>query len=107
MVILPNHTQWDVANWVARGFLEDARACVARYPLLVKEVEWCLNARFYTLDLEEASPEQLEELARLVDEVIRRNEVRGAEGFQQPEMLPVYLAHLRDLRALVGPANAT
>jgi hypothetical protein len=106
MILLPGDKQLNAANWVTRGLLDEIAGRPDLPPMIASKVRWCLDAEFYTLDLQDATPAALEVLSRLVDEVIADIEKRGEASFQQPDMFPAFVGKLRELRALLEPAGA-
>lgn len=105
MILLPGEKQWNAADWVTRGLLDELAALPDLSPWLAEKVRWCLDAEFYTLDLEDAAPDALEALARLVGQVTAATETRGAASFQQPDMFPAFVDKLRELRAMLPAAD--
>lgn len=99
--LLPNNRSWDVANWVARGFFEDARPLISSSNALGEDVQFCIDADLDTLDLREYEPALLSEFVSVVDKVIAMNVERNGSGFADPAAFPVYLAKLRELQAVV------
>jgi hypothetical protein len=96
-VLLPNEGGWLVANWVSRGFFEDCRPHLDRYPAFADDIRFCLDADVDTLDARRRSPEDVAALYRLVLDVLDDNRRKGGAAFGQPEMFPVYLSKLEQL----------
>ena len=96
-VLLPNEGAWLVANWVSRGFFEDCRPHLDRYPAFAEDIRFCLDADVDTLDARRRGPEDVAALYRLVLDVIDDNRRKGSVAFGQPEMFPVYLSKLEQL----------
>ena len=80
---------WQAANWVVRGFCDDARPHLAEFPLLRERIE-----------------ENFDEMRRLVARVIADNEQTQGAGFSDPDAFPVYLGKLRELEKLVDEVPA-
>jgi len=99
--LLPNNRSWDVANWIARGFFEDARPLISSSGELADDIQFCIDADLDTLDVREYAPELLSEFASVVDRVIALNLERDGSSFADPTAFPVYLAKLRELQSLV------
>jgi hypothetical protein len=105
MILLSGDKQWNAADWVTRGLLDELAALPDLPPPLAEKVRWCLDAEFYTLDLEDSTPDSLEALAGLVGQVIAATEARGSASFQQPDMFPAFVDKLRELRAMLPAAD--
>lgn len=104
-VALPGRVVWNAASWVVRGLCDDARPHLAAYPRVSPEFQECLDTELYYIDLEEASPETLDEAHALVTKVIADNQARGSASFHDPSAFPVYLGKLRDLEQLIAAAR--
>ena len=84
MILLPDERSLHAANWVTRGLLDHLGARPGLPATIAEKVRWCLDARFYTLDLRNASTADLAGLLSLLRDVIAETEARGAASFQQP-----------------------
>ena len=49
--LLPDDRSWFAANWVSRGFFEDARRFVAPDSALASDIQYCIDADLDTLDM--------------------------------------------------------
>lgn len=96
---------WQAANWVVRGFCDDARPHLAEFPLLRDRIERNFLHELWSFQVED-DPAELDEMRRLVARVIADNERTQGAGFHDPDAFPVYLAKLRDLEKLVDEVSA-
>ena len=101
----PGDRVWQAANWVVRGFCDDARPHLAEYPLLAERIERNFLTELWSFEVD-GDPAELDEMARLVAQVIADNEKTQGAGFGDPAAFPVYLGKLRDLAELVEEARA-
>lgn len=101
----PGDRVWQAANWVAAGFCEDARPHLAQYPLLRERIEENFLHELWSFQVED-DPGELDEMARLVAQVIADNEERQGAGFRDPTAFPVYLGKLHELARLVDEVRA-
>ena len=95
---------WQAANWVVRGFCDDARPHLAKFPLLAERIERNFLTELWSFEVGD-DPAELDEMARLVAQVIADNQERGGAGFHDPAAFPVYLGKLRDLAELVDQSR--
>jgi hypothetical protein len=100
--LLPRDKHWNVANWVSRGFFEDARAYLEEAPSIADDIRFCIDTDTDTIDLRDASQIVLTQLLILVDKVIAANRSAGATSFHNPEARPTYLQLLEQLRNTVA-----
>ncbi len=98
-ILLPHNFDWTVANWVSFGFFHDSAPHLGSAPRLANDIRFCIEAEVDTLDLRQAGHAELEELARLLELVLEDTRTRGAAGFKEPEMQPVYMEKLGELGA--------
>jgi hypothetical protein len=98
---------WSVANWVSRGFFEDAKAFLEEAPALADDVKFCIETDTDTVDFRGADGATLRQLLVLVDRVIAANHATGSASFHNPEAFPVYMQLLEDLRNTLVPLIAT
>jgi hypothetical protein len=101
---LPNDRVWQAANWVVRGFCDDARPHLAGFPLLAERIERNYLTELWSFDVED-DPAELDEMQRLVARVIADNETTGGARFHDPTAFPAYLGKLRELAELVEQAR--
>lgn len=101
----PGDRVWQAANWVMRGFCDDARPHLAEYPLLAERIERNFLTELWSFEVE-GDQAELDEMARLVAQVIADNERTQGAGFHDSAAFPAYLGKLRDLAALVEEARA-
>lgn len=93
---------WNAANWVVRGFCDDAVPHLDRFPRLRPEIQDCLDTELYSMPLGDAEPAVVDELAALVAQIIADNEQKQGAGWHDPSWFPTYLGKLRELEALVA-----
>ena len=105
--LLPNDRSWLAANWVSRGFFEDARRFVARGSVLASDIQFCIDAELDTLDMREYTPALIAEVSSVVDSVIAFNLDQNGSSFQDPTAFPTYLSKLRELQTLVRDVVST
>ncbi len=96
-ILLPNDVDWSPANWVGRGLFEDLLERGSLPPALAADTQFCVDAEVDTLDLRDASTDDLRVLRRAVGAVVRSSEAQGSASFQRPEFHSVYLEKLRSL----------
>lgn len=94
---------WNAANWVVRGFCDDARPHLAQFPLLAERIERNFLTELWSFQVK--TMDELDEMGRLVACVIADNEASQGASFQDPSAFPVYLGKLRDLARLVEQAR--
>lgn len=99
----PDNRVWNAANWVVRGFIDDARPHLAEFPLLAERIERNYLTELWSFDVETVA--ELDEMQRLVARVIADNEESQGASFHDPGAFPVYLGKLRDLARLVEQAR--
>ena len=99
--LLPKGVAWTPANWVSRGFFEDAIPHLAEAPSLANDVRFAVEAEVDTIDLSSATATELSELKTLLQKVLVENVERKGSNFFQPEHFPIYLQHIQNLSDLV------
>lgn len=102
--LLPRGITWTPANWVSRGFFDDAVHHLTEAPHLADDVRFSVDAEVDTIDLRMATTEVLQELQVLVQRVLAENLERQGSNFYQSEYFPIYLQHLQSLNEMVGDA---
>jgi hypothetical protein len=99
-IVFPGPTAWNAANWIVRGFFDDARPYLAgEAPALVPAMLRSYDTELHLLDLETAPTDQLAQLHRLVERVIAEHAVPA-----DPASAALYDAKLRELRRLAARA---
>jgi hypothetical protein len=99
--LLPKNKTWGVANWVSHGFFADAEPFLDQVPSLADDISFCIKSQTDTVDLREASVIAIQELKTLVDKVISSNREKAGRDFHQPEMFPIYMNRLEELKLVV------
>jgi hypothetical protein len=98
---------WSVANWVSRGFFEDAKTFLDEAPTLADDIKFCIETDTDTVDLRNADRVTLGQLFVLVERVMAANQATGSSSFHDPDAFPVYMQLLEDLRNTLVPLIAT
>ena len=104
-ISFPSNQVWNAANWVARGFFDDAAAHLDAAPRLRESIESTRLSQLYSLGLDDADQETLDQMADLVARVIADNERTRGASFHDPSVFPTYLGKLYELSALVARAR--
>jgi len=104
-ISLPSSQVWNAANWIVRGFFDDAVAHLDAAPALREPIESTRLSQLYMLDLAEADQAALDQMAALVARVVADNERTRGASFHDPSAFPTYLGKLYELAALVERAR--